>query len=369
MKRQTIRLQVRNSHSTGQPCPASTCRPLPHVCFRYAENLPLTSEAKAALMRGAQDIVRDGENAFVQEADLFIADIVTDGLLVSAWQALEAASAAQRTPAARKELKRALPNLVGFAVGAMENVPDDEYHPFSDTVGIRLQARAAAVQARMTGIREKAHKKRLAATRAAAKDAALTAALPGVLQASEQQEEADLIEITRARYRGFVEIESDDEESEESEEDGTGDTAVADDAVAAAVTTETELADLGDFGSSNLSRRLSRELGERGLLAVDKYVSVWKECMEGDTLWYEREEKGDFTDPSKYEKEVVSHLPMIVGDLAREVEHRDALAAAQKLEMLMEIGRLQAKVQVMKEVLHDVCPLACAEKFEAWMDK
>ena len=71
-------------------------------------------------MRGAQDIVRDGENAFVQEADLFIADIVTDGLLVSAWQALEAASAAQRTPAARKELKRALPNLVGFAVGAME---------------------------------------------------------------------------------------------------------------------------------------------------------------------------------------------------------------------------------------------------------
>ena len=369
MKRQTIRLQVRNIHSTGQPCPASTCRPLPHVCFRYAENLPLTSQAKAALMRGAQDIVRDGENAFVQEADLFIADIVTDGLLVSAWQALEAASAAQRTPAARKELKRALPNLVGFAVGAMENVPDDEYHPFSDTVGIRLQARAAAVQARMTGIREKAHKKRLAATRAAAKDAALTAALPGVLQASEQQEEADLIEITRARYRGFVEIESDDEESEEREEDGTGDTAVADDAVAAAVTTETELADLGDFGSSNLSRRLSRELGERGLLAVDKYVSVWKECMEGDTPWYEREEKGDFTDPSKYEKEVVSHLPMIIGDLAREVEHRDALAAAQKLEMLMEIGRLQAKVQVMKEVLHDVCPLACAEKFEAWMDK
>ena len=67
----------------------------------------------------------------------------------------------------------------------------------------------------MTGIREKAHKKRLAATRTAAKDAALTAALPGVLQASEQQEEADLIEITRARYRGFVEIESDDEESEE----------------------------------------------------------------------------------------------------------------------------------------------------------
>jgi hypothetical protein len=47
MKRQTIRLQVRNSHSTGQPCPASTCRPLPHVCFRYAENLPLTSQAKA----------------------------------------------------------------------------------------------------------------------------------------------------------------------------------------------------------------------------------------------------------------------------------------------------------------------------------
>ena len=91
--------------------------------------------------------------------------------------------------------------------------------------------------------------------------------------------------------------------------------------------------------------------------------------MEGDTPWYEREEKRDFTDPSKYEKEVVSHLPMIVGDLAREVEHRDALAAAQKLEMLMEIGRLEAKVQVMKEVLHDVCPLACAEKFEAWMDK
>ena len=125
-------------------------------------------------------------------------------------------------------------------------------------------------------MRRRISKKRLAATRAAAKDAALTAALPGVLQASEQQEEADLIEITRARYRGFVEIESDDEESEESEEDGTGDTAVADDAVAAAVTTETELADLGDFGSSNLSSSLSRELGERGLLAVDKYVSVWK---------------------------------------------------------------------------------------------
>ena len=51
------------------------------------------------------------------------------------------------------------------------------------------------------------------------------------------------------------------------------------------------------------------------------------------------------------------------------MEHRDALAAAQKLEMLMEIGRLEAKVEVMKEVLHDVCPLACAEKFEAWMDK
>ena len=158
MKRQTIRLQVRNSHSTGQPCPASTCRPLPHVCFRYAENLPLTSEAKAALMRGAQEIVRDGEVAFVPDADLLIADIVTDGLLVSAWQALEAASAAQTTPAARKELKRALPILVGFAVGALQHVPDDEHHPYPDTVGIRLQARAAAVQARMTGIREKAHK-------------------------------------------------------------------------------------------------------------------------------------------------------------------------------------------------------------------
>ena len=65
----------------------------------------------------------------------------------------------------------------------------------------------------------------------------------------------------------------------------------------------------------------------------------------------------------------MSHLLMIVGDLAREVEHKDALVAAQKLEMLIEIGRLEAKVQVMKEVLHDVCPLTCAEKFEAWMDK
>ena len=235
-----------------------------------------------------------------------------------------------------------------------------------DTVGIRLHARAEAVQGKITGIHHKAHKKRLAAMRAAANNAALTSALPGLLKTSEDGEVKDVAQIKRVPYHGFVELESDDENEEDGgEEDGGEEDGGEEDLPF-------------EFRAERLPRNFTYHLGEAGMRGVDRATrSVrrpWGVCAPPL-----EEEFRSFVDASKFEEDVRTSLPWLYGFSALQEEKLSAANAEMSAELEhlhaekhvrdAELIALRANITLLKDVLRDACPLACIDKLDAWMDK
>jgi hypothetical protein len=320
-----------------------------------------------ALQPRALHILNAGADAFEISDEAEITGEILEGLLLAAWEALEAVGGTT----SQRKLIQLLPWVVAEAVGQAGMLR--RKGTLDEKVGRRLHKAVLTLRDALAVVSKKEKRKRDAAADVGGTEAEVSSAQNASLEA-----EHEMLEDLRDKpYSGFVEVCETPEEIARDEAGETGETFLDYDGELAALPHE--------FRAERLPRALCIDLGDAGKRAVNRSIYTTRVIIPSFSRSDEDREdhasSAKYHNPSKLEADVRDELAFLVGIQARDKERAEAALKKEKQLNMAEEARLKqayavivqerdelrVKADVLTAVLHDVCPLACIERLDAWI--